>query len=138
MSWQREKDIIFRFIIHFEFLPINIKKCFGNVLSWFFVVFFTYKKLSKGQIKIATEKFEGFLPWKVSSTRYLWLVLIILKATLIRWVHNIPSLNNLSGQKSFKFFGCYFGKSMISFIHYDLIWPHYLFTIMNHQRISTF
>ena len=27
------------------------------------------------------------------------------------------------GQKSFKFFSCYFGGSMISWIHSDLIWP---------------
>ena len=27
------------------------------------------------------------------------------------------------GQKSFKFFGSYFGKWMISYIHSDLIWP---------------
>ena len=31
--------------------------------------------------------------------------MIIPKLTLLRWVHNIPSMNNLSGQKSIKFLG---------------------------------
>ena len=37
--------------------------------------------------------------------------------------HNIPSLNKLSGQKSIKFFGWYFGKSMISLLYSDFIRP---------------
>ena len=40
----------------------------------------------------------------------MWFVLIILKATLLRWVHNIPGLNKLSGQKSIKFFLVVFWK----------------------------
>ena len=43
-----------------------------------------------------------------------WFVLIILKLTPLRWVHNRPSLNKLSGQESIKKFCWYFGKSMIS------------------------
>ena len=53
----------------------------------------------------------------------MWFDLIILKETLLRWVHNIPSLNKYSGQKSIKFFWWYFEKAMISWIHSDFIWP---------------
>ena len=42
------------------------------------------------------EKFEGFLPWE-----------------FLQYI----------GRKSFKFFGSFFGKLMISYIHSDLIWP---------------
>ena len=36
---------------------------------------------------------------------------------------HVPSLWKLPGQKSVKFFLWYFGKLMISLIHYDIIWP---------------
>ena len=42
------------------------------------------------------------------------------KMNQIIW--RIPALKYI-GQKSFKFFGSYFGKLMISYIHSDLIWP---------------
>ena len=43
---------------------------------------------------------EGFIDYM-----YLWFVLIILKATLLRWVHNIPSLNSVQGRNLSNLFG---------------------------------
>ena len=65
----------------------------------------------------------------------MWFVLIILKVTLLRWVHNIPSLNKLSGQKFIKFFRWYFGKSMI-FI--NTFWLHLTFKPSFNNKLAVY
>ena len=73
--------------------------------------------------KIPLKKFDRFLPWKLIQNRY---VILSPSQSCLENKQNkshVPSLWKLPGQKSVKFFLWYFGKLMISLIHYDIIWP---------------